>query len=217
VSTIDASALLRPGLLAGVSVLLAGVETGSAGGCSTGSAVRTACAELGARVSVCEPLGDAGSVAEEAAIDEAVRGALGAAGSLELLVVDSGGVFAQAAIRLAGRDAAGAALRSCLQASWNATRAVVNHAFLTGGRGGRVVYIAPPADAGEHAEAARAGLENLARTLSIEWARHGITVVTIAPGSAAPAGEVAAITAYLASPAGAYFSGCVLDLRGAGG
>jgi len=31
---------------------------------------------------------------------------------------------------------------------------------------------------------------------------------------AASAGELAALAAYLASPAGAYFSGCLLDLRG---
>ncbi|HXO18740.1 MAG TPA: hypothetical protein VOA87_02320, partial [Thermoanaerobaculia bacterium] len=80
--------------------------------------------------------------------------------------------------------------------------------------GGRIVYLAPAADTGEHAGAARAGLENLARTLSVEWARHAITAVTIAPGSATTAGEVARLVAYLASPAGAYFSGCLLDLRG---
>ncbi len=109
---------------------------------------------------------------------------------------------------------------TCLDASWNVTRAVANRAFLPEGRGGRIVYLAPPPDAGEHADAARAGLENLARTLSIEWARHAVTTVAIAPGAAntvgaanAP-GEVAALTAYLASPAGAYFSGCLLDLRG---
>jgi NAD(P)-dependent dehydrogenase (short-subunit alcohol dehydrogenase family) len=97
------------------------------------------------------------------------------------------------------------------------TRAVVNRAFLLAERSppsGRIVYLAPASDAGEHAGAARAGLENLARTLSIEWARHGITLVTIAPGEATAAGEVAALCAYLASPAGAYFSGCLLDLRG---
>ncbi len=141
-----------------------------------------------------------------------------------------------------------AALRACMDAAWNVTRAVVNHAFMpaaergagpsaeqsggpsaaqpggpsaeqSGGSSGarpkgRIVYLAPSPDAGEHAGAARAGLENLARTLSIEWARHGITTVTIAPGTATAAGEVAALVAYLASPAGAYFSGCLLDLRG---
>ena len=72
------------------------------------------------------------------------------------------------------------------------------------------------ADSAEHADAACAGLENLARTLSIEWARHGITPVTIAPGASAM-GEAAALVAYLASPAGAYFSGCLLDLPGVAG
>ena len=90
---------------------------------------------------------------------------------------------------------------------------IAERAFLPDSRGGRIVYIAPRSDAGEHADAACAGLENLARTLSIEWARHGITAVAIAPGLASAA-EIAALTAYLASPAGAYFSGCLLDLRG---
>jgi NAD(P)-dependent dehydrogenase (short-subunit alcohol dehydrogenase family) len=51
----------------------------------------------------------------------------------------------------------------------------------------------------------------------VEWARHSITVVAIAPGAASTAEEVAALCAYLASPAGAYFSGCLLDLRGVAG
>ncbi len=82
-----------------------------------------------------------------------------------------------------------------------------------GAAGGRVVSTPAP-DAGEYATAARAGLENLARTLSIEWARCGIATVAIAPGESTAASEVAALVAYLASPAGAYFSGCLLDLRG---
>src|SRR5207245_2178300 len=82
-----------------------------------------------------------------------------------------------------------------------------------GGAGGRIVLLAPRPGAGPHAEAATAGIENLARTLSIEWARHSITAVAVAPGARTPAGELAAVTAYLLSPAGAYFSGCLLDLR----
>ena len=61
---------------------------------------------------------------------------------------------------------------------------------------------------------AAAGLENLARTLSIEWARHGITTVAVAPGEDTSAAELAALACYLLSPAGAYFSGCLMDLRG---
>jgi NAD(P)-dependent dehydrogenase (short-subunit alcohol dehydrogenase family) len=152
-------------------------------------------------------------IADEAIVDQMVAAAITELGSLDLLVVDGAGLFAQGG------------LRTCLDATWNVTRAVVNLAFLgaepsssdrpgSGSAPRRIVYLAPASDAGEHAGAARAGLENLARTLSIEWARHGITLVTIAPGEATAAGEVAALVAYLASPAGAYFSGCLLDLRG---
>ena len=99
-----------------------------------------------------------------------------------------------------------------LEAAWNVTRAVANNAFIPSARGGRIIYIAPPQGADIHAQAARAALENLARTLSVEWARHAVTVVAIAPGTGTTASEVAALCTYLASPAGAYFSGCRLEL-----
>lgn len=123
-------------------------------------------------------------------------------GAVDMLVVDGAALFASGG------------LHGCLGGAWEATTAVVNGAFLPAVRGGRIVYLAPPPGAGEQADAARAGLENLARTLSVEWARHEITVVTIALGDTTTPGETAALTAYLASPAGAYFSGCLLDLRG---
>ncbi len=224
-STIEVSQLLRPGLLEGLSILLAGAPARTDRGEALGAAVRAACAELGASVSECQ-LSCAGSLAvEEAAMVEAVDCALADAGVVDLLVVDGASLFTCAAGE--APEHGRAALRRCLDGSWNVTRAVADRAFLASGRGGRIVYLAPTPDAGEHADAARAGLENLARTLSIEWARHGITAVAIAPGAAAAtattaaavamAAEVAALTAYLASPAGAYFSGCLLDLRGPAG
>jgi citronellol/citronellal dehydrogenase len=226
-STLDASQLLRPGLLDGVSILLAGarVSTDGSGVDADGAfapAVGDACAGLGGLVSDCALFDAASATLDEGAIEEAVGHALAQTGGVDLLVVDGAGLFA-AGERERGRDdtadagasaAARQALIACLDASWNVTRAVANRAFLPESRGGRIVYLAPPADAGEHADAARAGLENLARTLSIEWARHSITTVAIAPGAVTASGEVAALTAYLASPAGAYFSGCLLDLRG---
>ncbi len=215
--TIDASELLRPGLLRGVSILLAGMAPAPADGdddASLGAAVRAACAALGARVCECElgaaassDQGDAASGEQiERVAEDAVAAALADGHGVELLVVDCASVFARAS-----DDGARESLRVCLDVAWNVTRPVLNGAFLASGRGGRIVYLAPPADGREHAGAARSGLENLARTLSIEWARHGVGTVTIASGLAR-AGEVAALTAYLASPAGAYFSGCVLDL-----
>jgi NAD(P)-dependent dehydrogenase (short-subunit alcohol dehydrogenase family) len=223
-SAIAASELLRPGLLEGVSMMLASASREAEG--SLAGAVRGACAELGARVCEC-PLGSGESLdLEEADMDAYVGRMLGEAGHIDLLVLDAAGLFAAGdEASDGGSGAARAALGGCLDASWSLTRALVNRAFLPGARGGRIVYIAPPPDAGEHADAARAGFENLARTLSIEWARHAITAVTIAPGAGAGsaggrltlADEVAALIAYLASSAGAYFSGCLLDLRGLGG
>jgi NAD(P)-dependent dehydrogenase (short-subunit alcohol dehydrogenase family) len=216
----DASALLRRGLLDGVSILLARAPAPATGqDDSFAAAVAAACGELGARVSVCSPLSDpselaGGPVPDDATVDDAVRAALAAASGLDLLFLDGAGLFACAPAgesRAPDRDRV--ALRTCLDVSWNATRAVVNLAFLPAG-GGRVLYLAPPPGAGRYADAARAGLENLARTLSIEWARHSITAVAIAPGDTTHASDVATLTAYLASPAGAYFSGCLMDLRG---
>ncbi len=78
--------------------------------------------------------------------------------------------------------------------------------------GGRILLIAPPpGDA--HAEAARGGLENLARTLSIEWARFGVRTVTVLPGEGTASSDVAELAAFLASPAGEYYSGCAFEMR----
>jgi NAD(P)-dependent dehydrogenase (short-subunit alcohol dehydrogenase family) len=225
-SRIEASQLLRPALLQETSILLARAPAADERP-ALADAVADACVALGARVFECQPGLHASSGLEEPAVEHALQEALervlADAAPIDMLVVDGAGLFAHVhagAGAEGGRpEAAREALRACLDASWNVTRAVANHAFLAGERGGRIVYLAPSSDLGEHAGAARAGLENLARTLSIEWARHRITAVVISPGAVAgtSAGEVAVLTAYLASPAGAYFSGCLLDLTGPGG
>lgn len=95
-----------------------------------------------------------------------------------------------------------------LDEAWDAIRASLRDDQL-------IVLIAPPpGDA--HAEAARAGLENMARTLSIEWARRMIRPVAITPGRTTSPAEIAELVAFLASPAGAYYSGCRFDLGAAG-
>jgi NAD(P)-dependent dehydrogenase (short-subunit alcohol dehydrogenase family) len=191
-------------------------------GADLAGAVESACAGLGARVwswrAVLEQP-EAEPSSGELAADEAVAGALNAVESIEVAVVDVSSLFARACGGAGGdrRQRARAALMVSLEATWNITRALVNVALLARGAGGRIVYLAPARGSHEHADAARAGVENLARTLSIEWARHAITAVSIMPGSATSPDEVASLVAYLASPAGAYFSGCRLDLGGPGG
>ena len=85
-----------------------------------------------------------------------------------------------------------------------ATRGAAN-AWIAAERGGKVILIAPRDDAAQ-----RAAHENLARTLSIEWSRYGITPTAILPGSEQ---DVAELVAFLASPAGDYYSGCTFTLQ----
>jgi citronellol/citronellal dehydrogenase len=92
-----------------------------------------------------------------------------------------------------------------------------------------------------HSGAARAAVENMMRTLSIEWARFGIRACAVAAGqfdtetlrtkypqevvenvaSTVPLGrlgteeEMAWLITFLASPAGDFFSGTVITIDGA--
>ncbi len=188
----DATALLRPGLLDGRAVALGG----------GGDAFAAPLAALGARLAPLPATLDEDAMA--AAVDRGTG----------VLVHDLRPAFADG-------------LRAALDLAWVTVRAVATVAFIprsdpeptasgdvaasaTGG--GKVTLIAPPADPGGDpaVAAARAGAENLARTLSIEWARHGIAIVAITPGPDADDAQLAALAAYLASPAGDYFSGCRL-------
>jgi NAD(P)-dependent dehydrogenase (short-subunit alcohol dehydrogenase family) len=96
-------------------------------------------------------------------------------------------------------------LRAALDGAWETI-----HAAGTGVA--KICLIAPRADAGEHAGAARDAAENLARVLSIEWSRFGVRPVALAPGASTSEEDLQTIVAYLASPAGDYFSGCVFSL-----
>jgi citronellol/citronellal dehydrogenase len=211
-SETPACALLRADLLEGVAVLIAGASGTPLRGALVG-AVRETCANLGASVSTCAPASGPADAVDDVALDAAVAAAVDELGGLDLLVVDGAGLYADGLTRGGNGHAA---LRACMDGAWSATRAAVNQAFLQAAESsGRIVYLAPGPAAGEHASAACAGLENLARTLSTEWARYRITTLTIAPGATTSGEEIATLVAYLASPAGAYFSGCLLDLRGA--
>ena len=104
-----------------------------------------------------------------------------------------------------------ASLGTTLERAWVATRGVATGALIPGGAG-KVLLIAPRAGAGSFGVAARAALENLARTLSVEWARCGVSTVAVAPGARTSDAELAELVCFLISPAGDYFSGCVFEL-----
>jgi NAD(P)-dependent dehydrogenase (short-subunit alcohol dehydrogenase family) len=125
---------------------------------------------------------------------------------LDALVFDAG----------AGFGAGGAdALRRTLEQSWRAIRAIAAGALIEARIPARLLVVAPRPDAGRHAQAMRAALENLARTLSVEWARYAITAVTLWPGADTTDAELAELACFLISPAGGYFSGCRFELGGA--
>lgn len=179
----DAPPLLRDGLLAGVRIVVAHPAEPSAAALAAGDEA----AALGADVRTLHV--DPGAAEEPAA--EHPDGVV--------LVWDGAGAFAAAG------SASVAGVRAALDGAWLAVRPAAAAA------GAKVLLIAPPPGTPHH-EAARAGLENLARTLGIEWARFGIRTVALLPGERTPPAALAQLVAYLASPAGDYFSGCALTL-----
>jgi NAD(P)-dependent dehydrogenase (short-subunit alcohol dehydrogenase family) len=175
--------VLRPGVLSGLNVCVAG----------GGDVIVARVTSLGAT---------AVRLASDPGDEDAVAGEVGALGAIDVLVVDAATPFAAAGAGMAG-------LRRAVDGGWNAVRAVVNARWAGDGEpGGKVVFVAPHAAAGEHAEAVGAALENAARTLSIEWARFGIRTTAVLPRAGAGTAEVTELVAFLASPAGDYFTGC---------
>jgi hypothetical protein len=134
--------------------------------------------------------------------EEGVKDWAQRAAPLHALVYDAGPAFA---------SGSQPGLQDALEHAWVATRGVATGALIPAGAG-KVVLIAPRPEVGSFAAAARAALENLARTLSVEWARYGVTTVAVAPGARTGEDELAELVAFLASPAGDYFSGCQFEL-----
>lgn len=158
-------------------------------------------AALGASV---EPVPDAWSL-DEAGADAWATALAGRRNGVDALVADASEPF--------GRGGA-EGLAAALDGSWRLARALAAAAMIPGERGGAIVLVAPRPAAGPHAGAARAGLENLARTLSVEWARFAVRVAAIAPAATTPDSELWDLVAWLLSPAGGYVSGCALELTG---
>ena len=107
-------------------------------------------------------------------------------------------------------------LHRALHHAWVTARAVATGALIPTADTGRLLFVAPPPEAGPHAMAARAGLENLARTLSVEWARFTVTAVAVWPGRTTVDEQLASLFAFLLSDAGGYHSGCRFELGAVG-
>ena len=184
--------VLRRNLLDGRAIALAGAAP---------DAVGDALARIGARVEVVpggERLGE-----DEEHVGDWAR----ARGPLDAVVYDARGAFG------AGGDGA---LAAAVELAWISVREVATGALIPADAPGKVLLIGPWPDAGPFAEAARAALENLARTLSVEWARYGVTAAMIAPGAATSDEQLAELICFLVSEAGGYLSGCRLELGAVG-
>lgn len=189
--------LFAPGLFDGQRAIVTG------GGTGIGLAVARELGRLGARVAICgrraEPLEQAaaslaaeGITVHHATADirdpesvarfvDSVREAFGGA---DVLVNNAGGQFPSPAQHISPRGFE-AVVRNNLLGTWNVTHAVANAFFIPQKRG-RIVNVIAEIARGfpgmAHTGAARAGIDNLTKTLAIEWAQFGVRVNAVAPG-----------------------------------
>jgi citronellol/citronellal dehydrogenase len=117
-------------------------------------------------------------------VDAFVDAVLAKFGKIDVLINNAGGQFPSAAANLApkGWDAV---IRNNLNGTWYVTHAVANKAMLPARRG-RIVNVIAQMWRGfpgmAHTGAARAGVDNLTKSLAVEWAPWNIRVNAVAPG-----------------------------------
>ena len=252
-----ASQIFREGLLDGQVCVVSGAGTG------LGRATAIELASLGATVVGCgrrpEPLEetvrmirDAGGAAEGEpmdirdadAVDRCSTVCSSATGALDVLVNNAGGQFLSPAEAITPKGFR-TVIELNVQGTWQMTHAAATKAFIPQS-GGKVMSVTLSPHNGmpgmAHSGAARAAVENMMRTLAIEWARFDIKLCAVAAGqfdtevirtkypkevsrergSHDPARqrlgtpeEMAWLIAYLASPAGDFFSGSMITIDGA--
>ncbi len=192
--------IFAPGLFAGQKVLITG------GGSGIGLATAREICLLGGSVAICgrkpEKIDAAcAQLAEDGAGDRVLGGVcdirepdqiaafvgrvLDRFGRVDVLVNNAGGQFPSPAETMSpkGWDAV---IRNNLNGTFYMTREVATRAMIPQKRG-RIVNVTASVSRGfpgmAHTGAARAGVENLTRTLAVEWAQHNIQVNAVAPGS----------------------------------
>src|SRR5205085_8474356 len=179
-------------------------------------------------------------IREEEPVGRLVDGALERHGRIDVLVNNAGGQFLGPAEAITPKGFK-TVLDLNVQGTWLMTHAVATKAMIPAG-GGKIMSVTLSPHNGMpgmvHSGAARAAVENMMRTLSVEWARFGIRLVAIAAGQfdtetlrtkyppevsrnvsrTIPLGrlgtpeEMAWMVAYLASPAGDFTSGAVITI-----
>jgi citronellol/citronellal dehydrogenase len=252
----SASKIFRPGLLEGQVCLISGAGSG------LGRETALEMARLGAAVVGCgrreEPLAETAALAEglagrfeheamdireEEAVEKLFDGLLERHGRLDVLVNNAGGQFLAPAESISPKGFR-TVIELNVQGTWLMTHAAATKAFIPAG-GGKVLSVTLSPHHGMpgmvHSGAARAAVENMMRTLAVEWARFGVKTCALAAGQfmtetmmtkypevvvenlersiplgrAGRAEEMAWLVAYLASPAGDFVSGTTITIDGA--
>ncbi len=189
--------MFRPGLLEGHVAIVTG------GGSGIGFSTARLLGELGASVAICgrkqDKLDQAKrdlelhkikvfaatcDIREPDQIAKFVDASKAELGDTTILINNAGGQFPSAAEHLAPKGWE-AVIRNNLNGTWFMTSAVATKHMIPAKRGKIVNIIANIARGFPgmvHTGAARAGVENMTKTLSIEWATYNIQVNAIAPG-----------------------------------
>jgi citronellol/citronellal dehydrogenase len=193
--------IFAPKLFAGQVALITG------GGSGIGLACAQQLGRLGARVAICgrqagkldaavATLCTSGLAAEDVfaapcdirepdQVGAFVGQVIARLGGVDVLINNAGGQFPSPASVLSPRGW-DAVIRNNLNGTFYVTREVATQAMIPAQRG-RIVNVTAMVARGfpgmSHTGAARAGVENLTRSLAIEWACHGIRVNAVAPGN----------------------------------
>ncbi len=249
------SRIFRPGLLDGQVCLVSGAGSG------LGRETALELARLGAAVIGCgrreEPLAETAALAdglpgsfeheamdirEEEAVGRLLDGVLERHERLDVLVNNAGGQFLSPAEAITPKGFR-TVIELNVQGTWLMTHAAATKAFIPQG-GGKVLSVTLSPHHGMpgmvHSGAARAAVENMMRTLAVEWARFGVKTCALAAGQFAtetlmtkyprvvidnlersiPIGragrpeEMAWLVAFLVSPAGDFVSGTTITIDG---
>ena len=230
------------------------------GGTGIGLATALEMASLGAKIAICsrkqekmdqgaKALEEAGAdflaapcnVRERAEVEAFVAKVIERFGGIDILVNNAGGQFPSpaGAIQPKGWNAV---IDTNLTGTWNMSQVVAQKSMFR--RGGVIVNVILAAERAwpgvSHSGAARAAVDNLTRSLAVEWAQFGIRVLALGPGTIATEGvkqyppammdmilkripwgragtaeECAHMITFMASPAADFFTGEVVTMDGA--